>query len=445
MAEPSTSAGLSPVTSGFIEINQENRTLRDLVEIYRHLSGLALQDADIGTVAQLIARRTEVTVAVISQKMGILAAASPGESYENSVQYVHDHLIHPRLAHMLAMAGKTRRALRLPDPTRGRARIVAPILVGDTVPAYLVSLVADAPEQGEDIHLLIAEHAATICGVILARERVISSAGSQVRDDLIEGLLSGSGRDNDEVVRWAQHLGFDGERDHRVLSVIIEAPPGDSERSRLVAERAAGATARLFAAQSPDAITAVRAREVIVVLSEPATPATGIRADQLGALCVQRLGALFPDVGVSIGIGGAFREPAHIARSYEEARRTNEAIRRLGRRGAVVAFDTLGISRLLLQVPDPEALREFATDILGAVLRHEQEHQSKYVTTLKCYFQENNSPRRAADLLHVHPNTVTYRVRRVEEITGLDLDNYRDRLAAQVALEILEALGEAGL
>ncbi|MEO3854361.1 helix-turn-helix domain-containing protein [Acrocarpospora sp. B8E8] len=451
MAEPSTSAGLSPVTSGFTEINQENRTLRDLVEIYRHLSGLALQDADIGTVAQLIARRTEVTVAVISQKMGILAAAAPGESYENSVQYVHDHLIHPRLAHLLAMAGKTRRAMRLPDPTRGRARIVAPILVGDTVPAYLVSLVAnvslvtDAPEQGEDIHLLIAEHAATICGVILARERVISSAGSQVRDDLIEGLLSGSGRDNDEVVRWAQHLGFDGERDHRVLSVIIEAPPGDSERSRLVAERAAGATARLFVAQSPDAITAVRAREVIIVLSEPATPATGIRADQLGALCVQRLGALFPDVGVSIGIGGAFREPAHIARSYEEARRTNEAVRRLGRRGAVVAFDSLGISRLLLQVPDPEALREFATDILGAVLRHEQEHHVKYVTTLKSYFQENSSPRRAGERLHVHPNTVTYRVRRVEEITGLDLDNYRDRLAAQVALEILEALGEAGL
>ncbi|GAA0440719.1 CdaR family transcriptional regulator [Acrocarpospora corrugata] len=440
MAEPSA-------TSGVTEINQENRTLRDLVEIYRHLSGLALQDADIGTVAELIARRTAVTVAVISQKMGILAAASPGESYEHSVQYVHDHLIHPRLAHLLAMAGKTRRALRLPDPARNAAMIVAPILIGDTVPAYLVSLfvppVEDVPEQSEDTHLLIAEHAATICGVILARERVITSAGSQVRDDLIEGLLSGSGRDHDEVVRWAHHLGFDSERNHRVLSVLIEAPPGGSERSKLVAEHAAAATARLFVAQSPDAITAVRAREVIVVLSEPATPGTGIRAEQLGALCVQRLGALFPDVGVSIGIGGGFREPAHIARSYEEARRTNEAIRRLGRRGAVVAFDSLGISHLLLQVPDPEALREFANDILGEVLRHEQEHQSKYVATLKCYFQENNSLRRAAERLHVHPNTITYRVRRVEEITGLDLENYRDRLAVQVALEILETLGEA--
>jgi DNA-binding PucR family transcriptional regulator len=155
---------------------------------------------------------------------------------------------------------------------------------------------------------------------------------------------------------------------------------------------------------------------------------------------VQRLGALFPDVGVSIGVGGAFREPAHIARSYEEARRTNEVIRRLGQRGAVVAFDKLGISRLLLQVPDIETLREFATDILGEVLRHEKKHHSEYISTLMCYFQENNSPQRASKLLHVHPNTVTYRIHRIEEITGLDLNTYRDRLAAQVALEIIDAL-----
>ncbi|MGD0701237.1 MAG: helix-turn-helix domain-containing protein [Trebonia sp.] len=59
-----------------------------------------------------------------------------------------------------------------------------------------------------------------------------------------------------------------------------------------------------------------------------------------------------------------------------------------------------------------------------------------------CYFRENNSPQRASRLLHVHPNTVAYRIKRIEEITGLRLDNYRDRLIAQVALEILDALPE---
>jgi DNA-binding PucR family transcriptional regulator len=41
----------------------------------------------------------------------------------------------------------------------------------------------------------------------------------------------------------------------------------------------------------------------------------------------------------------------------------------------------------------------------------------------------------------VHPNTVTYRIRRVEEITGLALDVHRDRLMAEVAVEIIASMG----
>ena len=111
--------------------------------------------------------------------------------------------------------------------------------------------------------------------------------------------------------------------------------------------------------------------------------------------------------------------------------------------GAVSAFEDLGIHRLLLQVPDLGELRSFAAEVLGKLSEHEHEHKSEYLTTLACYFRENASPQRAARTLHVHPNTVSYRIHRVEKITGLDLGSYRDRLMAQVALEILDAVGEA--
>jgi DNA-binding PucR family transcriptional regulator len=106
----------------------------------------------------------------------------------------------------------------------------------------------------------------------------------------------------------------------------------------------------------------------------------------------------------------------------------------------VVAFEDLGIHRLLLQVPDLEELRSFAREVLGALTAHEARHRSGLARTLAAYLRENGSLQRAARELHVHPNTVTYRLNRVEGITGLDLDRYQDRLMAQVALEILEAL-----
>jgi DNA-binding PucR family transcriptional regulator len=168
-------------------------------------------------------------------------------------------------------------------------------------------------------------------------------------------------------------------------------------------------------------------------------------ARQLAAACLARLGELFPAARVVIGIGGTCRDPRDVARSYAQAQRTTQTLQRLGRAGtakAVSAFGDLGILRLLLQVPDLAELRSFAADVLGKLSMHEHEHKSEYLTTLACYFRENNSPQRASRILHVHPNTVAYRVKRIEEITGLRLDNYTDRLIAQVALEILDSLGD---
>jgi sugar diacid utilization regulator len=424
---------------GHSQISRENRVLRELVAVYRHLSGLAAQHADISTVVQLIADRTGATVAVVNQTMDVLAAASPASSPAQATAAVRDYLDHPRLAQVLDAAAQTRRALRLPEVGTQTAAIVAPVLVGDEVAASVVTLDPAGRGEGEDTSLLLSEHAATILGVILGRERVVAAAASRARDDLVEGLLSGRGGHGD-AQRWAAHLGYDPNGDHHVLSVRLEVPAataGGGARHRL-----GEAVEQFFIGQATDAITLVREAEVVVVLPEPAAGRSSTRAAQLGQLCLGRVGELAADAVVTVGIGGGCRAPDQIARSYAEARRTIDMVRRMGRSGCVAAFDALDIHRLLLQVPDLQELRGFAAAVLGKLSLHEREHHSGYLSTLGCYFRENNSPQRASRSLHVHPNTVTYRIRRIEKITGLDFDSYRDRLMAQVALEILDAVGD---
>jgi sugar diacid utilization regulator len=327
------------------------------------------------------------------------------------------------------------------------AVIVAPVMVGDEVPSYLVTIDPADNLFGEDMSLLVTEHAATICGVILGRERVVAAAARRVRDDLVEGLLLGRGRDNADASRWAAHLGYDPARDHNVLAIAFELPVhngaaglGDIAAQR---QRIWESIEHFVATRTPEAIVSARESEVVVVTTTPETPnGPAMDARQLAAACLARLAELFPAAKVVIGIGGTCRDPGEIARSYAQAQRTTQTLRRLGRSGTASAFSDLGILRLLLQVPDLAELRSFAADVLGKLSMHEHEHKSEYLTTLACYFRENNSPQRASRILHVHPNTVAYRVKRIEEITGLRLDNYSDRLIAQVALEILDSLGD---
>jgi sugar diacid utilization regulator len=432
-------------------LNQENAALRELVTVYRYLSGLALQDADLAGVVRLISDRTSATVAVLTQLMDVLTAAAPGVSPEKAAADVREHMVHPRLGQVLRASRLSQRALRLPKVGGMPAIIVAPILVGDEVPSYLITIDPAENLFGEDMSLLVTEHAATICGVILGRERVVAAAARRVRDDLVEGLLLGRGRDNADASRWAAHLGYDPARDHNVMAIAFDLPASSQAANTDEAaqrQRIWESIEHFIGTRAPDAIVSARESEVVVVATAPDDHHRSSDARELATACLARLAELFPAAKVVIGIGGICRDPGEIARSYAQAQRTTQTLQRLGRSGvkgaagSISAFGDLGILRLLLQVPELAELRSFAADVLGKLSMHEHEHKSEYLTTLACYFRENNSPQRASRILHVHPNTVAYRVKRIEEITGLRLDNYSDRLIAQVALEILDSLGE---
>ncbi len=258
-------------------VQHENALLRELVTVYQHLTGLTLQDADVSTVARLLAERTNATVAVVSRGLDVLAAAS-ADIGEDVADHVRAYLATPRLAAVLNSTAQTRRSLRLPDVGDAAGVIVAPILVGDDVPAYLMTFGSD--RQGDDMSLLVTEHAATICGVILGRERVVAAAARQVRDDLVEGLLIGGGRENGEVARWARHLGYDATREHRILAVTFEAagPARPAGAAAALRNRVAAAIDHFFTARVPGAITSIRDDEVVIVVPEPTDQHPGAEA-----------------------------------------------------------------------------------------------------------------------------------------------------------------------
>jgi hypothetical protein len=418
---------------------RENQVLRELVTIYHHLTGLALQSADLQTVAGLLAERIDSLVGVVSPTLDVLAAAGPERTPAEAAAGLQQLVSARRLGRVLSSLAKTRRALRLPGPDGSPSLVAAPVLVGDDILAYLLTVEGPRREAGEDVSLLVTEHGATICGVVMSRERVVAAAAGRVRDGLVEGLLLGQARDPEELQGWARHLGYDGSHAHRVISIALEDGADNGHARRLC-----DSLAHFVARRAPDAIVSVREREMVVVARERELAGDARRPGPvpLATACLAHVERLFPGAALTIGVGGTCRDPSEVAGAYAQARRTVGTLRRLGRHGQVVAFEDLGIHRLLLQVPDLDELRSFAREVLGALTAHEARHRSGLARTLAVYLRENGSLQRAARELHVHPNTVTYRLNRVEGITGLDLDRYQDRLMAQVALEILEALEE---
>ena len=141
------------------------------------------------------------------------------------------------------------------------------------------------------------------------------------------------------------------------------------------------------------------------------------------------------------GLGEGHDAPEQVVHSYREAesalqvgRRPREAAADIGDR--VLAFSALGIQRLLftLSRKSPEALRDFEESSIGAAVLYDERHGTELVKTLKAYTDCDGDISEAAGLLHVHKHTVRYRLRRVNELTGLNVTKFQD--AAQLYLAV---------
>ncbi|MGV9777949.1 PucR family transcriptional regulator [Streptosporangium sp. NPDC003464] len=137
-------------------------------------------------------------------------------------------------------------------------------------------------------------------------------------------------------------------------------------------------------------------------------------------------------VRVSIGVSAALTGPSAVRGGAEEAghaRRLAEA-----RGGGVATSDEIYTHALLLATVPGDVRRSFADRTLDPLVDYDRRHHSELVRTLETFLDCVGSWNVCAERLHVHVNTVRYRVRRIEELTGRDLSTMADRVDLFLAL-----------
>ncbi|MEV7600857.1 PucR family transcriptional regulator [Kitasatospora sp. NPDC089797] len=99
--------------------------------------------------------------------------------------------------------------------------------------------------------------------------------------------------------------------------------------------------------------------------------------------------------------------------------------------GSAAELDSL--EGLLSGIP-AEVTAAFHTRLLAPLTAHDEENSVSLLGTLAVFLDHDGSWARTAESLHIHVNTVHYRIRRIEELTGRNLARLRDRLDLRAAL-----------
>ena len=137
-----------------------------------------------------------------------------------------------------------------------------------------------------------------------------------------------------------------------------------------------------------------------------------------------------------IGAAASRPAPTHSLRlSFHEARCALEAVRlHNGDAPEVASYADLGAFQLLLSLQDDDALISYCRSVLGPVEQGEGDYGEELLRSLDVFIEHNGHWEKAASALYCHRHTLRYRIRRVEQLTGRDFSNARDRIEFWLAL-----------
>ena len=136
-----------------------------------------------------------------------------------------------------------------------------------------------------------------------------------------------------------------------------------------------------------------------------------------------------------VGIGRAIETIMELPKGYAQAEQAININLQTKGEQSVSSYDDLGVYRVLSSSTDVIEKQLFINEFLGPILK-----ESELIITLRVYFDNHGNQRNTAKAMRVHYNTISYRMARIEHLTGLNLDNSDDSLCLHIALKLLDII-----
>ncbi|HXM53899.1 MAG TPA: PucR family transcriptional regulator ligand-binding domain-containing protein [Candidatus Dormibacteraeota bacterium] len=435
-------------------INAEHWRLKRSLDIHRRFTDLVLDGKGVNEICRTLAELLDSGVSVEDASFHLLAHASGTTSDPHRRETIARHgtpprvLYDPQIQRVLRDVAESRRPMKVPAfPHLGmnRERIIAPILAANQLLGVISIL--DHPPDNEELAFMAVEQAALVMALALIKEREVAEVEGRVRGEYLDDLVQGTFGDEAAAQRRARHLGYPLPGRHVLLVVDIDDFRGFI-RARQITEDAIQALKREFLRRVSGVIRGAYTRALLGSRSDSVMALLPLGLDTQDHLPrVQALGQQVrdaiadwrPGFTISVGYSAPVDAPDGVPTAHREVRAVLDTLARFKRWSQVVAVPELGLTGLLAGVSD-DRLVEFVNRHLGPLVEHDRARGGNLIPTLKAYL-EAGEQQAAARRLRVHPNTLRYRLDRVREISGAELDDAETRLNLAVALRVQGLLG----
>ena len=363
------------------------------------------------------------------------AAASAGEGQEGIARALHELAglpvaIEDRHGNLAVWAGPgqpdpypkptparreqvLRRVLDANAPVRDKGRLITLAQSG----GHMLGTIAliDPDKTAGDTETVALEHACTVLTLELAHLQAMGEVELRLRRDLVEELLAGT--DAQSAHDRARALGYDLARRHRVVIITNGQRRGDPDAFFHAVRRAVRTT-------GAGSLLASRPGGVAVLCD------TDQNWEQFRQTIIVQLSA---SGRCRIGVGAPCTDPQEFPRSHGQAQLALKMQVATKCPEQVTAFEDLGIYQLLSEIATLGSVEAFIHHWLGPLLDYDASKNAQLVDTLSSYLECGGNYDLTAKTLSLHRSTLRYRLQRIREISGRELNDPDTRFNLQLA------------
>ena len=290
----------------------------------------------------------------------------------------------------------------------------------------------------------VIREAAEAAAAILVRQREVLQREAELRTEILEDIVHGRLTNPESIRTVARSIGWNIDRLRQALVVSIDRAETfrlrHASHSGRQLQRARERLTELVRLETlsvdAEAVIGPRSSGTIVLFNtdDAADETRKITALRLATRIAERFHDVIPDLTVTVGVGQQVPSFEQIAETVSQAELAAHLGLTLWGGNRAVHYSDLGIHRALFTLQQHE---EMITPALKHLIEYDRIHGSDFLHTLDVYLGCMGRLRVAAEELEVHRNTLEYRVRRIQEIADVRLEDRDTRLALELGIRLL--------
>ncbi len=299
-------------------------------------------------------------------------------------------------------------------------------------------------EQMDVVMRMSLNHALNVCAVQFIKQKLVLDVKEQVRDSFINQLIVENISDRNKILEYASLLNWNINEPHVIglISFVLETGKSanlleeDAKKTR-VWDRIRDYMSRIY-----PGIIFTRKDDYFMVIVPRDTYMDRFFWKRFYERIHRLVKAEEQSYSVYMGISQEANQIEDYYICYKQAQKTLVILQNRFADKGYMSFDEMGSYTVLYHLGDPQVVPLFLKTYLRPLLEYGKGKNRDLFDTLRVYLQTNGNIKEAANLLFIHRSSLKYRLERIREIIGFDIDQAEQRFNLMLAYKLYDLFGE---